>query len=290
MQNHILFFGLGFTAKHLALQLLEQGWRVSGTSRTSKDFQYFRQIGITPHIFDEGLPIDTMWDMDSVTHIITSAPPSENGDPVLGYHLDDMQSISNLQWVGYLSTTGVYGDYQGDWVDESADLKANNVRSKRRVQAEQDWLNSKLPVHIFRLSGIYGKGRSVIDSLKNGTAKRINKPTQVFSRIHVEDICQTLLASIDKPNPMSIYNCADDLPCPQAEVVEYAAKLIDIEPPELVDFENANLSPMAKSFYSSCRRVENNKIKEELSVKLKYPTYKEGLEFIAQQPYSSIAQ
>lgn len=277
MQNHILFFGLGFTAKHLALHLLKQGWRVSGTSRTSKDFDYFRAIGITPHIFDEGLPIDTMWDMDSVTHIITSVPPSENGDPVLDYHLQDIQNISNLQWVGYLSTTGVYGDYKGDWVDESSDLRANNERSIRRVAAEQDWLNSKLPVHIFRLSGIYGEGRSVIDSIKQGTAKRINKEDQVFSRIHVEDICQILLASIEKPNPMSIYNCADDFPCPQARIVEYAAKLLEIEPPKLVDFDDADLSPMARSFYSSCRRVSNDKIKQELNVNFKYPTYKAGI-------------
>jgi nucleoside-diphosphate-sugar epimerase len=276
-ENHLFCFGLGFTSTNLANQLLEKGWRVSGTSRTSDKFPKLKTMGITPHIFDEDLPLDNLWDFNSVTHILTSIPPKEDGDIVLNYHLDELQALPNLKWVGYLSTTGVYGDHQGEWVTEETPVSPPNARSKYRVEAEKAWLESGLPVHIFRLAGIYGKGRSSIESLKKGTARRIYKEGQVFSRIHVEDIAQILTASIEKPNIGSIYNCADNNPAPQAEVVEYAAKLIGVEPPELVPFEDADLSPMARSFYMSNRRVSNKKIKDELGVKLKYPDYKSGL-------------
>jgi len=277
-ENHLFCFGLGFSATTLANQLLEEGWRVSGTSRTSEKFPQLKTMGITPHIFDQDLPLDNLWDFNSVTHILTSIPPNQDGDIVLNYHLNELQALPNLKWVGYLSTTGVYGDHKGAWVDEETPTSPPNDRSRYRVEAENAWLESGLPTHIFRLAGIYGKGRSSIDSLKKGTARRIEKEGQVFSRIHVEDIAQILSASIDQQNIGSIYNCADDSPCAQAQVVEYAAKLIGIEPPPLVPFEEADLSPMARSFYGSNRRVSNKKIKNELAVELKYPDYKKGLE------------
>ena len=276
-ENHLFCFGLGYSSTCLANQLLEKGWRVSGTSRTSDKFPKLKTMGITPHIFDHDLPLDNLWDFNSVTHILTSIPPNEDGDIVLSYHLDEIKSLPNLKWIGYLSTTGVYGDHKGNWVDEEAVTSPPNDRSVYRVDAENAWLESGLPVHIFRLAGIYGKSRSAIDSLKNGTARRIDKKGQVFSRIHVEDIAQILTCSIEKPNPSSIYNCADNYPCPQAEVVEYAAKLIGIEPPLLTPFEEADLSPMARSFYMSNRKVSNKKIKDELNVQLKYPDYRSGL-------------
>lgn len=276
--GHMFFFGLGYSAIHLADDLLKKGWRVSGTCRTSEKFTHLRSMGIVPYIFDNGLPLDNIWDLNSVTHIVTSIPPDKDGDIILNYHLDDIKKLPNLQWVGYLSTTGVYGDHQGAWVDEKTPVNPPNDRSIYRVEAEKAWLASGLPSHIFRLSGIYGKGRSVIDDLKHGTARRIDKPNQVFSRIHVEDISQILQASIEKPNNGSIYNCADNFPCPQPEVVEYAAKIMGITPPPLIPFEQADLSPMARSFYGSCRRVSNEKIKTELQVQLKYPDYKSGLQ------------
>ncbi|PIR38133.1 MAG: NAD(P)-dependent oxidoreductase [Alphaproteobacteria bacterium CG11_big_fil_rev_8_21_14_0_20_39_49] len=276
-ENHLFCFGLGYSATQLAKDLLANGWRVSGTCRNTEKFPKLKTLGITPHIFDHDLPLDNLWDFNSVTHILTSIPPNEEGDIVLNYHLDDLKKLPDLKWAGYLSTTGVYGDHKGEWVDEETPTNPPNDRSRYRVEAENAWLESGLPVHIFRLAGIYGKGRSSIESLKNGTARRIDKHGQVFSRIHVEDIAQILTASIEKPNAGSIYNCADDLPCPQAEVVEYAAKLIGIKPPELIPFEQADLSPMARSFYMSNRRVSNKKIKDELGVKLKYPDYKSGL-------------
>jgi nucleoside-diphosphate-sugar epimerase len=278
---HLFCFGLGYTATTLAKQLLEKGWRISGTCRTADKCEALRPLGITPYLFDEDLPLQEVWDLRTVTHILHSVPPSAKGDSVLLPHLEDIRKIDDLQWMGYLSTTGVYGDHAGAWVDENTPTNPFNDRSEYRVESEKAWLESGLPVHIFRLSGIYGKGRSALDSIKDGTARRINKPGQVFSRIHVEDIAQILEASIAEPNAGSIYNCADDYPCPQAEVIEYAAKLLGVEPPTLVDFDKADLSPMARSFYSCNRRVSNKKTKEELGVELKYKDYKAGLEEIA---------
>lgn len=203
------------------------------------------------------------------THILHSIPPSANIE--FDYKI-------NPEWFGYLSTTGVYGDTKGEWVDETSPASPNNERSRQRVEAEKKWLASNLPVNVFRLSGIYGPGRSAIDELKEGTAKRIYKEGQFFSRIHVEDICTILKASFGKKG--EIYNCADDLPAPATEVVEFAANLLGIEPPPLIPYEKAELSEMAKSFYSSSRKVKNNKIKEELGIKLAYNTYKEGLSAI----------
>ncbi len=276
-QRHLFCFGLGYSATRLAQKLLQEGWRVSGTHRTLEQCEAQRQHGITAHLFDEDLPLSGVWDMQTITHILISIPPSADGDIVLKHHLDDLQQLPNLEWVGYFSTTGVYGNYDGAWVDETSPLLASTPRTLLRVQAEQAWINSTLPVHIFRLAGIYGPKRNTIEQLKKGMAKRIDLPNQYFSRIHVEDICQIVQASIAHPNPPAIYNCCDDRPCPQAEVVTYAATLLGIEPPAFVNLEDANLSEMAHSFYGQNRRTKNHKIKQELGVSLRYPSYKEGL-------------
>lgn len=277
-ERHLFCFGLGYTARVAAEYFLEKGWRVSGTCRTMEKCESFRQHGIVAHLFDNDLPLVHPEELQSVTHILHSIPPSEDGDLVLKYHLDDLKKLPDLKWVGYLSTTGVYGDCQGKWVDETSKPKPTKDRSERRVQAEKAWLKSGLPAHIFRLSGIYGEGRNVIKALQDGVARRIDKKGQVFSRIHVEDIVRILAASMQKPNPGAIYNCADDLPAPQAEVVSYAAELLGVEPPPLVPFDEAPLSEMARSFYKDNRKVRNKRIKKELSVELQYPTYKEGLQ------------
>jgi nucleoside-diphosphate-sugar epimerase len=279
-EKHLFIFGLGYISTTLAKELLAKGWRVSGTCRSASKGDALKPLGITPYIFDTDLPLDGVWDFSSVTHVLHSVPPTENGDPVFVHHLQDLQNLPELQWFGYLSTTGVYGDHGGEWVDENTPVNPFNDRSRWRAEAEAAWLGSGLPAHIFRLSGIYGPGSSAIDDVKNGTARRINKPGQVFSRIHVEDIAQILEASMARPNAGSIYNCADDFPAPQAEVVEYAAKLLGVEPPPLIDFDKADLSPMARSFYACNRRVSNKKMKEELGVTLKYKDYISGLEGI----------
>ena len=239
-------FGFGYVASYFANYLPWES--VSGTHRA-----------------DFPLNANLQQKLAEATHILHSIPPNAAID--LNYKM-------NPKWFGYLSTTGVYGNTNGGWVDETSPTNPNNERSKQRVEAEQFWLNSGLPVNVFRLAGIYGKGRCVSDELKNGTAKRIYKENQYFSRIHVEDICQILAKSFDFRG--EIFNCADDFPAPSTDVVEYAAKLLGVEPPPLVDFERAELSEMARSFYSSSRRVSNKKLKE-YGIKLAYPTYKEGL-------------
>jgi nucleoside-diphosphate-sugar epimerase len=277
--KHLFCFGLGYSALTLAKQLLGDGWRVSGTCRNSDKCEQLRSIGITAYIFDNDLPLQEIWDLQTVTHILHSIPPDESGDPVILQHLAQLQNLNNLEWFGYLSTTGVYGNHEGRWVDEETPLNPPEGRNRRRAESEKAWLLSGLPAHIFRLSGIYGKGRSIIEELKAGTAHRVYKEQQVFSRIHVEDIAQILLASINNPNPGCIYNCADNEPAPQHEVVEYAAEILGVQPPPIINLEEAELSEMARSFWQNNRRVKNDRIKNEHKVKLKYPSYREGLRF-----------
>lgn len=281
--KHIFCFGFGYTASHLLDKL--NGWRISGTCRDEEKRIQLEEDVCGAYLFDKETSLASKVFCDDITHILISIPPdAEYGDIVLKHHMEDLRKLKNLKWVGYLSTTGVYGDYGGAWVDENTEAKPFNARTERRLAAEKLWLKSGLPVNIFRLSGIYGVERSVIDALRDGTAKRIDKKGQVFSRIHVEDIANILKASMDSGIAGQIYNCADDMPCSQSEVVEYAAQLLNVEFPELVKFEDADLSDMAKSFYACNRRVSNKKIKQDLGIKFLYPTYKEGLNSILKLP------
>jgi nucleoside-diphosphate-sugar epimerase len=219
--------------------------------------------------------------LDRITHLLVSVPPDAAGDPVLAVHGEDIARIKGLRWLGYLSTTSVYGDHGGGWVDETAELAPSGDRGRRRVAAEAGWLElwhrRGVPVHIFRLAGIYGPGRSPFDALRAGTAKRIDKPGQVFSRIRVEDLAHVLAASISRPRPGAIYNVCDDDPAAPEAVVAHAAALLGMPAPPLVPFEAAELSPMARSFYDDNKRVSNRLIKSELGVTLRYPDYRAGL-------------
>lgn len=278
-------FGLGFSALHLARRLRREGWTVAGTCRSEEKRQTLLAEGITAHLFDRQLALnDTATALRDVTHIVSSIPPDGIGDPVLDLHMRALQNLELLRWIGYLSTTGVYGDRGGDWVDENSARKPTLDRSRRRALAEDGWMTlwerDGLPVHVFRLAGIYGPGRSAIDSVRSGMAKRIVKPGQVFSRIHVDDIATVLLASMAHPNPGAAYNVCDDNPAPPDEVIAYAAELLGVEPPPEVPFEKAEISEMARSFYADNKRVRNNRIKEELGVRLKYPDYRAGLHAI----------
>ncbi len=208
-------------------------------------------------------------------------PPDADGDPVLDAHAAEIAHAERLEWIGYLSTTGVYGNHRGLWVDETTPPTPAGERGERRAEAEELWLNywwgHGIPVQIFRLAGIYGPGRNMLATVKAGTAKRIDKPGQVFSRIHVDDIVTVLRASIARPNGGQIYNVCDDAATPPRDVVEHACELLGIAPPPLIDFDDAELSPMAQSFYADNKRVRNDRIKEELGVTLAYPDYKAGL-------------
>ncbi len=273
-------FGLGFSARALAARLRARGWRIAGTTRAPERAAALRDKGIEAFLFDRGRPLDdTAAALAGTTHLLSSVPPDEAGDPVIDHHGVDIAACLSLEWVGYLSTTGVYGDRDGGWVDEDSALEPTGSRGERRVAAERDWLALEgLPVHLFRLAGIYGPGRSALDTVRAGRAQRIDKPGQVFSRIHVEDIASVLEASMARPNPGAAYNLCDDEAAPPAEVIAYACELLDVPPPPLVPFDQAELSPMGRSFYRDNKRVSNRRIKEELGVTLAYPDYRAGLQ------------
>jgi nucleoside-diphosphate-sugar epimerase len=277
---HLFCFGFGYTARVLARRLAAEGWIVAGTCRTLDKASALCAAGFPVEVLDRDhpLPRETL---DGVTHLLVSVPPDAAGDPVLAMHGEDIAEIKGLRWLGYLSTTGVYGDRGGGWVDETAALSPSGERGRRRVAAEAGWLDlwrrHGAPVHIFRLAGIYGSGRSPFDALRASTAKRIDKPGQIFSRIHVEDLACVLAASLGQPRPGAVYNVCDDDPAAPEAVVAHAAGLLGMPAPPLVPFEAAGLSPMARSFYDDNKRVSNRLIKSELGVTLQYPDYRSGL-------------
>lgn len=279
MKNTLLSLGHGLSAQTLAPNLIAQGWRVIGTTRKSEKVDLLKAQGVEPVIWsDDPTEIENL--LPEVTHVLTSAGPTAEGDPILPVIGEALRrAAKQFKWVGYLSTTGVYGDHDGGWVDETSPTEPATVRGQRRVEAEQEWLNiPDLPIHVFRLAGIYGPGRGPFAKLKRGIAQRIIKKNQVFSRTHVDDIARVLEASIAKPNPGRIYNVCDDDPQPPEVVIEYAAKLLGMPPPPAVAFGDAEMSPMARSFYSDSKRVRNDRIKDELGVTLKYPDYKSVLQ------------
>ena len=272
MEKTLLSIGHGYSAKALARRLLAKGWRIIGTTRSAEKAQALEGSGVEAIIWPgNGLPFD------EVSHVLTSVSPNEDGDPVLEAHAAEIAAAKHLKWVGYLSTTGVYGDHQGDWVDEETPLEPSTERGIARVRAEVAWASLGVPLHIFRLAGIYGPGRGPFSKVRSGKARRIIKEGQVFSRTHVEDIAQILEASIDRPNPGRAYNVCDDDPAPPQDVIAYAAELLGLPAPDAVPFEDAELSPMARSFYAESKRVRNDRIKDELGVQLIYPDYRAGL-------------
>lgn len=279
MSPYFLIFGFGYTAKALAPQLITQGFNVIGTSR-SPDKQYFNNLDIKLLDFDSP-GIENY--ISLATHLLICIPPTStvHDSVLIKYSELIKKQAPYLKWLGYLSSTGVYGDYQGNWVSEESECTPHTHTGMARLKVEQNWFSfaqkHQLPLHIFRLSSIYGPKRNVLERLLQGKKQSIFKENQVFCRIHVEDIITTLLASIQLPNPLSIYNVSDDEPAPSHVVDNYAANLLYREPLPLIPFSEAKLSLMEREFYESNRRVSNLKIKKELHVSLKYPTYKEGL-------------
>jgi nucleoside-diphosphate-sugar epimerase len=274
-ERHLFCFGLGFSGLALADRLRAQGWRVGGTTRTADKARALAARGIDAVAFGPDQALDPQT-FAHASHIISAVPPDADGDPVLARHGADLARL-RPDWVGYLSTTGVYGDRAGGWVDETATLEPVGARGQRRVAAEAGWRALGLPLHIFRLAGIYGPGRSALDTVRAGTARRIVKPGQLFSRIHVADLAAVLEASIAQPNPGAIYNVSDDEPAPPQDVIEHACRLLGRVPPPAIAFDQAVLSPMARSFYGESKRVSNRRIKTELGVRLLYRDYRAGL-------------
>ncbi|KJZ21196.1 SDR family oxidoreductase [Loktanella sp. S4079] len=282
----LLSFGHGYSAQALGRLLLPQGHKIIGTTRNNDGLADVERSGAEAVLWPG---TDMTAALDQATHLLISAAPNDEGDPVLDQLREQITArAGQFKWVGYLSTTGVYGDHNGDWVDENTPLTPATKRGIARVKAEAEWAAiPDLPLHIFRLAGIYGPGRGPFAKVRNGTARRIIKQGQVFSRIHVEDIAQVLAASIAQPNPGAAYNLCDNDPAPPEDVIGYAAELLGLPIPPAENFETAEMTPMARSFYAESKKVRNDRIKDELGVKLIYPDYRTGLRSLLAQEDSA---
>ena len=280
----LLSIGHGYTGAAVARRLKPQGWRVLGTSRSPDRRHVIAESGVEALPWPLPEPAATL---RAATHLLSSVSPEAGTDPVLATLGPAFASAGRtLRWIGYLSTTGVYGDHQGGWVDEDTQPRPGNDRTRARLAAEARWLALgrayDVPVHIFRLGGIYGPGRNPFERLRAGAQRTVVKPGQVFGRIHVDDIALVIEASINQPDPGRIYNVVDDEPAPPQDVQAHAASLLGLPPPPVVDYaeEEPRMTPMAREFYSESRRVRNRRIHEELGVQLLYPTYREGLKAV----------
>ena len=273
----LVVLGHGYSAGFLTRLLVPQGWTVTGTTRD--DPARVASAGAQPLLWP-GDETAIRTELARADAILVSAGPGPEGDPALRDFAEAI-AASPARWLGYLSTTGVYGDHGGGWVDETTPLTPSTRRGHERVAAEAAWqrlaADHGLPLHIFRLAGIYGPGRGPFEKLRSGTARRIVKPGQVFSRIHAEDIAQVLAASMARPDPGAIYNVCDDEPAPPELVLETAATLLGVPVPPAEDYATAEMTPMARSFYAESKRVANDRIKRDLGVALRYPDHRAGL-------------
>lgn len=274
-------FGLGYVAKQFAEKY--PFWRCAGTKQGKPTQQ--KPAPISPYqtyIFDQNEQFSENI-LDRYKQFLISIPPVDGGDFVLRHYKDYFKSRGNsINWIGYLSATNVYGDHDGAWVDETTVPNPTKQQGIARLNAEQEWLSlyeiSGCPVHIFRLSSIYGPGKSPFEKILYKQVTLIDKIGHFFSRIHVSDICRVLTATIEQPQPGEIFNLADDLPAENAAVMEYAYALLGLPPPSRICFEEAQISDALKDYYNENKRITNEKIKEKLGISLIYPTYREGLQ------------
>ncbi|MBL8555304.1 MAG: SDR family oxidoreductase [Phenylobacterium sp.] len=279
----LFLFGYGFTGRALARRLAAEGWSTAATFRDPATRDAISADGATPlDLADRDAITEALGE---TTALLITAPPGPQGCPGLNSLVGPLAEAGAFpDWTGYLSTTGVYGDRRGGWVTEDSRLAAQSVEAARRVGAERDWLEvgrgMGLTVMLFRLPGIYGPGRSALDRLREGRARRIAAPGQVFSRIHVDDLAAGLAASIARPRAGAAYNLCDDEPAPNSDVIAYAARLLEMEPPPEIPLAQAALSPAAMRFYGESKRVSNARAKAELGWRPAYPTHREGLRAI----------
>ena len=280
---NLLIFGLGYTASHFAARYGERFAKITGTFRSTAPHEKLPDLpGVTRLSYDglAGSPAVEAA-IAEATHILTSIAPDDDGDPVLRHFGPALRQAPKLQWIGYLSTVGVYGDAGGAWIDETAPLRPTMARNAMRVDVEKEWLElgrgRDLPVQLFRLAGIYGPGRNAVVNLKRGSARRVVKPGQVFNRIHVEDIAGAVAAGMEKSGAGPAFNVTDNEPAPPQDVVTYAAELLGMTPPVEIAYVEAQMTPMARSFYGENKRVSNRRVREELGYALRYPTYREGI-------------
>jgi len=282
MTSRFFIFGAGYSARAFAAARGDASIEITGTTRSPEKFGTLRQVGIQPLLFDgrEFLP-ELLQQLGQATHLIVSISPEEGGDPVVELVRGDLAKLApQLRWIGYLSTVGVYGNYDGGWVDEASECRPVSKRSVLRVEAEKQWLalgeKVNMPVAVLRLSGIYGPGRNAFVNSRNGTAKRLVKLDQVFNRIHADDIAGALWHLADR-NLGGIFNVTDDMPAPPQDVVTYAAGLMGVEPPPETPFASAQLSPMARSFYGENKRVSNAAIKAT-GYSFRYPDFRSAFD------------
>ena len=276
----LFVFGVGFSSKAFVEEVREHFDWIGGTTRSPEKAETLKGLGIEPFLFNgEGKGDGIAEALQQATHLLVSIAPDETGDLVLNQHADDI-AAGRPEWIGYLSTVGVYGNHDGAWVDEDTQCKPVSKRSVQRVAAENAWSafasENTLPVQIFRLSGIYGPGRNTFENFRKGKARRLVKPGQVFNRIHVADIAGALKLAMQQPSTR-IYNVTDDEPAPPQDVVTHAAELLGVDAPPEIPFETADLTPMARSFYGENKRVSNRRIKDELGYTFRYPNYRTAL-------------
>lgn len=289
MTKNLFIFGAGYSAGRFAAEMRAAGWQVTGTTRSPERAVELARAGLNPLIYQGGHSTDVAAALKAADAILVSIAPdarqhdaqsSFRGDPVLADFAADLQALPQKPWIGYLSTVGVYGNHDGAWVDEAADCRPVSRRSRARLLAETAWQNLAdevgLALGIFRLSGIYGPGRNPLEKVARGEGRRINKPGQVFNRIHVNDIATALRLAVER-NKAGIFNITDNEPAPPQDVVAFAAGLLEVEVPPLIAFEDADLSPMGRSFYGENKRVCNARSKTQLGMDYSVPDYRAGM-------------
>lgn len=290
MTGSLFIFGLGYSARAFATRMRDDGWQVSGTTRSAEKADGLRASGFEPILYDGIANSAIEAELKKADAILVSIAPDPEGaeanlpfggDPVLRDFADAIKSLPKNPWIGYLSTVGVYGNHEGAWVDETTQCRPVSKRSRARVAAENAWMalaeTADLPLGVFRLSGIYGPGRNPLEKVARGAGRRIDKPGQVFNRIHVDDIATALVSAVGK-RATGIFNITDDEPAPPQDVVAYAASLLDVEVPPLIPFEEADLSPMGRSFYGENKKVSNARSKEVLAMSYSVPDFRAGMQ------------
>ena len=280
-QIRVLVLGAGYSGRMIARTLVGQGTDVVGTNRSEEKAALLMKHGIRPEVYaGDGFTPALRAILPEITHLILSIAPNDVGDPVLNdLRAAGLATLPMLKSIVYLSTVGVYGDHGGAWIDETTECRPTSRRSNLRLEAEKDWQRfadgAGVGLTILRLSGIYGPGRNAFANLRNGTAKRINKPGQVFNRIHVDDIAAATCHLLSS-GQTGLFNVTDNEPAPPQDVVAFAASLMGVDTPPEIPFEQAQMTPMGRSFYEDCKRVSNRKLAES-GYKLLYPSYREAM-------------
>lgn len=291
--RHLFCFGLGYTARRLVPRLRALGVRVSGTTRGAGTASGWAALGIEAHVFDGSRPVGA-GALEGVTDILISVPPGPFGCPALIAHRPQIAALPDLRWIGYLSSTAVYGDCGGEWIDETRSLAPGSPDAIGRVASETAWsalaASRRVACDLLRVSGIYGPGRSALDQIRSGRARAIVKPGQVFNRIHVDDIAGAVLAAMRAPGRRRVTNLADDCPAPTSEVLLHAARLLGLPPPQVVPLAEADLPPMMAGFYAENRRILNAGLKSLPGFVLGHPDYRAGLAAILDAEAKETAQ